>query len=83
MVLGAATALGTGLGATAAAQSAATGENVSEASNGLFPVELSGDQQPEPVETTATGSAVVSLSEDESELEYALLVDAVSRTRCD
>jgi|GEM_PF-977326 len=77
LALGAATALGTGLGTTAAAQSASTAEDDSGASNGLFLSALTGDQQPEPVETTATGGAVVSLSEDGNELEYALLVNAI------
>ncbi|MFA9418070.1 CHRD domain-containing protein [Natrinema sp. HArc-T2] len=77
LALGAATALGTGLGTTATAQSASTAEDDSSASNGLFLSALTGDQQPEPVETTATGGAVVSLSEDGSELEYALLVNAI------
>ncbi|MFD1564554.1 CHRD domain-containing protein [Haloarchaeobius amylolyticus] len=80
MALGTATALGTGLGATGAAQSSSPAEDDSEDSSGLFVGALTGDQQLEPVETTATGGAVVSLSEDGSELEYALLVTAIEDT---
>lgn len=77
MALGAATALGTGLGTTGALASVSDTEGDRDASNGLFLGALTGGQHPEPVETAATGGAVVSLSEDGTELEYALLVTAI------
>lgn len=63
--------VGTGI-ATAAAQDEEGDQEV-----GLFHAALTGDQHPEPVDTDAIGGAVVSVSEDRSELEYALLVSNI------
>lgn len=77
MALGAATAIGTGLGTTTIAASGLDAQDDELAEEGLFLAALTGDQQPDPVETDATGGAVFSRSEDGTELEYALLVNAI------
>ncbi|WP_254523080.1 CHRD domain-containing protein [Natrinema caseinilyticum] len=78
VVLGAATALRTGFGTAGATASAfETVQDDGGEPSGLFFAALTGDQQLEPVETTATGGAVVSLSKDGSELEYAVLANAI------
>ncbi|ELY60659.1 CHRD domain-containing protein [Natronolimnohabitans innermongolicus] len=77
LALGAATAIGTGLGATTATASGFDAQEAPNESNGVFLAALTGGQQPEPVETDATGGAVFSLSEDGTELAYALLVSAI------
>lgn len=78
VALGAVAALGTAFGASAATASRTDSEDDElEASNGLFRAALTGDQQPDPVETTATGVAVFGPNEGGRELEYALLVSDV------
>ncbi|WP_187433093.1 CHRD domain-containing protein [Natronococcus pandeyae] len=77
LALGAATAVGTGLGTTTVAASNLDVQEDEPAEAGIFLAALTGDQQPESVETDATGGAVFSLSEDGAELEYALLVNGI------
>jgi hypothetical protein len=77
LALGAMTAVGTGLGTTTVAASNLDVQGDEPGETGLFLAALTGGQQPEPIETDATGGAVFSLSEDGTELEYALLVNAI------
>ncbi|MFP8955421.1 CHRD domain-containing protein [Natrialbaceae archaeon A-CW3] len=77
MILGAAAALGSGLGATGATASLDGGKDEHDEATGLFLAAITGDQQSDSVETIATGGAVFSMNEDGSELEYALLVNAI------
>lgn len=53
------------------------GAQEGEESDGLFLAAATGDQQTEPVDTEARGGAMFGLTEDGSELEYALLVNGI------
>lgn len=77
--LGAAAAIGLGSMTVAADEHDEEAEDSIE-TNGLFLAAMTTDQQPDEVDTAATGGAVFSLSEDGSELEYALLVSAIEDT---
>lgn len=79
LALGAATAIGTGLGPITAAAADDNGGKADEAAEagGLFLAAMTADQQPDAVDASAAGGTVFSLSEDGTELEYALLVSAV------
>lgn len=74
LALAGATALGVGLGPGLATADSHDGD---DGAGGLYLAAATGDQQPSAVDTEATGGAMFSLSEDGSEMDYALLVSAI------
>lgn len=77
--LGAAAAIGLGSMSVAADEHDEEPDDPIE-TNGLYLAAMTTDQQPDEVDTAATGGAVFSLNEDGTELEYALLVSAIEDT---
>ncbi|WP_207890198.1 CHRD domain-containing protein [Natrarchaeobius chitinivorans] len=75
LALGGAAAVGAALGP--ATVSALNVQDADLEDEGLFLAAMTGGQQPEPVETDATGGAVFALTEGGTELEFALLVNAI------
>ncbi|WP_247730922.1 CHRD domain-containing protein [Halovivax limisalsi] len=72
LALAGASALGLGSGVASA-----DSHDGDDGSGGLFLAAATGGQQTEDVDTEAAGGAAFSLSEDGSEMEYALLVSAI------
>jgi hypothetical protein len=75
LALGGAAAVGAALGPTTVSALNMQDDDLDD--EGLFLAAMTGGQQPEPVETDATGGAVFALTDEGTELEFALLVNAI------